>query len=132
MLASKAALERTKQAAEGYKDKLFAAENRFERLKSSTVQKLEARASIKQEEPALNGSSTPKTEPKEVRDIEYNDDCALIVRFQQSPVPAVPMDGMVDESWQMRAEERQRTIQTLQAELEQHKKDLVNLRLEVT
>lgn len=42
------------------------------------------------------------------------------------------MNGMVDESWQMRAEERQRTIQSLQAELEQHKKDLVNLRLEVT
>jgi len=42
------------------------------------------------------------------------------------------MNGMVDESWQMRAEERQRTIHSLQAELEQHKKDLVNLRLEVT
>lgn len=41
------------------------------------------------------------------------------------------MNGMVDESWQMRAEERQRTIQSLQVELEQHKKDLVSLRLEV-
>ena len=41
------------------------------------------------------------------------------------------MNGMVDESWQMRAEERQRTIHSLQAELEQHNKDLVNLRLEV-
>lgn len=41
------------------------------------------------------------------------------------------MNGMVDESWQMRAEERQRTIQSLQAEVEQHKKDLANLRLEV-
>ncbi len=41
------------------------------------------------------------------------------------------MNGMVDESWQMRAEERQRTIHSLQLELEQHKKDLVSLRLEV-
>jgi hypothetical protein len=42
------------------------------------------------------------------------------------------MNGMVDESWQMRAEERQRTIHLLQAELEQHKRDLISLRLEVT
>lgn len=41
------------------------------------------------------------------------------------------MNGLVDESWQMRAEERQRTIHSLQVELEQHKKDLVSLRLEV-
>lgn len=41
------------------------------------------------------------------------------------------MNGMVDESWQMRAEERQRTIQSLQVELEQHKKELISLRLEV-
>jgi outer membrane protein TolC len=79
LLATKAALERTQQAAEEYKDKLSAAENRFERLKSSTVQKLETRASIKQEEPTQNGSSTPKTEPKEVSDMECHDDRTLIV-----------------------------------------------------
>jgi hypothetical protein len=77
LFVTKAALERTQKAANEYKDKLSAAENRFERLKSSTVQKLEARASIKQEEPTLNGSSTPKTEPKEVGDMECNNDCAL-------------------------------------------------------
>ena len=79
----------------------------------------------------MNGSSTPKTEPKEVGDIKCNDGCVLIVQLQQTPAPAAPMNGMVDESWQMRAEERQRTIHSLQAELEQHKKELVNLRLEV-
>jgi len=131
LLVTKAALERTQQAAEEYKDKLSAAENRFERLKSSTVQKLETRVSIKQEGPTQNGSFTPKTEPKEVGDTECNGDHTLIVYFQQTPVPTAPMNGMVDESWQMRAEERQRTIQSLRAELEQHKKDLVSLRLEV-
>ena len=79
LLATKAALARTQQAAEEYKDKLSAAENRFERLKSSTVQKLETRASIKQEEPTQNGSSTPKTEPKEVSDMGCNDDRTLIM-----------------------------------------------------
>jgi outer membrane protein TolC len=78
LLTTKAALERTQKAAEEYKDKLSAAENRFERLKSSTVQKLETRASIKQEEPTQNGSSTPKTEPKEVGDIGCNDNHTLI------------------------------------------------------
>lgn len=77
LLATKAALERTQQAAEEYKDMLSAAENRFERLKSSTVQKLEARASIKQEEPTQNGTSTPKSEPKEVSSMGCNDDRTL-------------------------------------------------------
>ena len=79
LLATKAALVRTQQAAEEYRDKLSAAENRFERLKSSTVQKLETRASIKQEEPTQNGSSTPKTEPKEVSDMGCNGDRILIM-----------------------------------------------------
>ena len=36
---------------------------------------MEARAPIKQEEPTLNGSSTPKTEPKEVGDMMCNRVC---------------------------------------------------------
>jgi hypothetical protein len=79
LLATKAALQRTRQAAEEYKDKLSTAENRVERLKSSTVQKLEAQALSKHEDPTLNGSSTPKTEPEEVGGMVYDADCALII-----------------------------------------------------
>lgn len=101
---TKAKLEESVASVETYRELLSTAENRLERLKSTTVQKLEAKPQ-------------PKEEPEPSSQSNGN---GTLVKAEPMQTTAPDMNGHVSseevEEWKYRAEERLRTIEDFQKE----------------